>query len=308
MDYANMEYAINKSKENPLLKKKLDSYTHSQIKQLYFIDFSLFFKGHLNTSSLQERFSLTPADALASFQHYLDCAPENIDLDELNQRYFQSNSFKPLFAYDVRRTLTKITNGISDGFDAIEAQPYPIQAPSLLNTPDLTVVARLSQAIMNGNAVNVIYTSLSSGSSARDLVPHSIVDNGLRWHLRAFDRKSQTFRDFVLTRISKVSLLSNDNDIRETKRYDEEWNSPIKLKIVAHPKNVQFATAIEIDYGMIDGVLEINTNAALAGYLLRRWNVDCSVDAHLTGGEFQLWLKNRNEIKQVQNLAIAPGY
>lgn len=303
-----MDYAVHKSKLTQQVENKLKTLSLFKLQQLHYIDFSLFFKGHLNTSSVQERFKISPSEVLDAFINYQYVAPENMELDEQNQRYFQSDNFGPLFDYDVRQTLAKITNGISDGFDAIEAQPYPIQTPSLLNCPDLTVVARLSQAIMNGNAVNVIYTSLSSGSNTRDLVPHSIIDNGLRWHVRAFDRKSQTFRDFVLTRISKVSLLSNHNDVRETKRYDEEWNSPVKLEIIPHPKNVKHSTAIEIDYGMIDGVLEINTNAALAGYLLRRWNVDCSVGADLAGGEFQLWLKNRNSLKQIQNLAIAPGY
>lgn len=287
---------------------KLEQLTTSQKQQLSFIDFSLFFKGHLNSFSVQERFNLTPADVINIFKQYQTIAPDNLVEDANNQTYFQSNTFKPLFEYDVRKTLVKLSNQISDGFDAISSQPYPIQTPSLLNVPDLLVVARLSQAIMNGNAVNIIYTSVSSGSAAREIVPHSIVDNGLRWHVRAYDRKSNSFRDFVLTRISKVSLLSNQIDKRESKQFDDDWNLPVNLEIVAHPNNIKHSTAIEIDYGMTDGVLEIQTNAALVGYLLRRWNVDCSEGAILSGGEYQLWLKNRAMIKHIHNLVIAPGF
>lgn len=46
----------------------------------------------------------------------------------------------------------------------------------------------------------------------------------------------------------------------------------------------------------------------MAGYLLRRWNVDCTERGTLKGAEYQLWLQNRFTLNNVQNLAIAPGY
>ena len=80
------------------------------------------------------------------------------------------------------------------------------------------------------------------------------------------------------------------------------------LQLVPHPNNVQFPTAIEMDYGMSDGVLNLNVRAALAGYLLRRWNVDCTENASLKGGEYQLWLRNQQTLYGAENLEIAPGY
>jgi hypothetical protein len=63
-----------------------------------------------------------------------------------------------------------------------------------------------------------------------------------------------------------------------------------------------------MDYGMENKVLEIEVRAALVGYLLRRWNVDCTDEATLEGGEFQLWLRNSKSIFGAENLTIAPGY
>ncbi len=80
------------------------------------------------------------------------------------------------------------------------------------------------------------------------------------------------------------------------------------LQIIPHPHNISFPTAIELDFAMEDGVLEINVRAAMAGYLLRRWNVDCTLDANLAGGEYQLYLRNRQTLYGADNLAIAPGY
>lgn len=63
-----------------------------------------------------------------------------------------------------------------------------------------------------------------------------------------------------------------------------------------------------MDYGMANKQLLIEVRAAMAGYLLRRWNVDCTESGTLKGAEYQLWLQNRFTLNNVQNLAIAPGY
>ncbi len=59
---------------------------------------------------------------------------------------------------------------------------------------------------------------------------------------------------------------------------------------------------------MVDGVFKQNVRAAVAGYVLRRWNVDCSDDHGLRGGEYQLWLKNSPALYGVENVAIVPNH
>jgi hypothetical protein len=71
---------------------------------------------------------------------------------------------------------------------------------------------------------------------------------------------------------------------------------------------LQFPTPIEMDYGMRDGVLNFEVRAALAGYLLRRWNVDCTESVSLKVAEYQLWLRNQQTLYGAENVAIAPGY
>ena len=79
------------------------------------------------------------------------------------------------------------------------------------------------------------------------------------------------------------------------------------LEIVPHPKNVEYPTAIKMDYGMENGVLKLDVRAAMAGYLLRRWNVDCSESGSLSGPEYQLYLQNNKTLDGAENLALAPG-
>ncbi|ALT00267.1 WYL domain-containing protein [Lacimicrobium alkaliphilum] len=285
----------------------LDTISFSQKQRLAYIDFSLLFKGVIYRQDVINRFEVGLSAATRDLNIYKELAPDNLHYDARERRYFQTPQFKPVFEHDARRTLTKLANDISDGFDAIGDIHFPVESPSSLNVPDIFIVARLVQAILNNKAVNVIYTSLSSGSGSRELVPHAIVDNGLRWHVRAFDRKTQSFRDFVLTRISKVTIKDSPEQ-QEQAQADAEWQRLIPLQLVPHPKNVEHPTAIEMDYGMENSQLLIQVRAAMAGYLLRRWNVDCTERGTLKGAEYQLWLQNRFTLNNVDNLAIAPGY
>lgn len=288
--------------------EEVEKLTFAQKQRLSFIDFSLLFKGSINRKELTEKFEMGMANATRDLTLYKELAPQNIDFNAKDRTYLQAKNFKPLFSYNSKQTLAKLANKISDGFDGVLEIAFPVDAPHQLNVPDIFIVAKIVQAILKGKAISIIYTSLSSGSKAREIVPHTIVDNGLRWHVRGFDRKSGSFRDFVITRISKVTIKDNEVESFEEEINDHQWVRMMDLSIVPHPNNVQYPQAIMMDYGMENGVLELKVRAALVGYLLRRWNIDCSKNADLQGGEYQLWLRNRITLYGAENLILAPGF
>lgn len=133
------------------------------------------------------------------------------------------------------------------------------------------------------------------------------MDNGLRWHVRAFDRLRGRFGDFVINRISEPDVLGAEPLEQETREHDIQWNRIVTLELVPHPRLTHPET-IAREYAMTNGVLRVNVRAAVAGYVLRRWNVDCSADHRLTGAEVHLWLRNRLTLYGVENLVIAPGF
>jgi hypothetical protein len=286
----------------------MDEFSFAQKQRLAYIEFKLYFTGIVTRSEIVSHFELGLAAATRDLKFYKDNAPKNMAYDNVEKKYFITTQFKPIFKHDARRTLIKLANNISDGFDAIGDISFPIESPNSLNVPDIDIIAKLSQAIINKKPISATYTSLNSGSSVRELVPHSIVDNGLRWHLRAYDRKSKAFRDFVLTRITKATIQAQTPSPEEDKLEDHQWMRMVPLQIIPHPNNVKHPSAIKLDFGMEKGLLEVNVRAAMAGYLLRRWNVDCSERGSLSGPEYQLYLQNKQTLYGAENLAIAPGY
>ncbi|MFM2484423.1 WYL domain-containing protein [Celerinatantimonas yamalensis] len=271
------------------------------------IDFTLLFKGEAVRADLVDRFSIAAAQATKDFTMYRELAPGNIEYDQKLKLHKRGEAFESLFDYDVVRTLATISQGYGDGFTGKVKAPLACEAPYHLNKPSLSIVAKVTEAIHKGKVLSIIYVSLSSGETTREIVPHTLVDNGLRWHVRGFDRKHGEFRDFVLTRI-KAAVVLEDSTLSEAEleAQDRQWNRFVELELVPHPR-IKHSEAIELDYGMTGGVLKIEIRAATAGYLLRQWNVDCSTNGTLKDGGAQLHLKNRATLYGVKNIMLAPG-
>ena len=289
-------------------KANLAEISQAQKERLFHIDFKLYFLGSVNRSDLVERFGIKEAAASRDLSQYKELAPKNIEYDTKVKTYIQREGFKPLFEYSGSQTLAALLHGFGDDYVSPEHSLVTAEAPTELNFPNIDILAALTRAIHNDTPLEVTYLSLSSGSTKREFVPFALVDNGLRWHVRGYDRARDRFSDFVINRIDSAKT-AKDTAIQshETKETDKQWNRIVEMQIVPHP-NLKYPEAIILEYGMNDGLLNVEVRAAVAGYLLRKWNVDCTENHTLSGPEYHLWLKNTPTLYGVDNLSIAPGY
>ncbi len=285
----------------------LDNIHDSQKKRLAHIDFRLNYLGSLSRRDLMSRFGVKDAAATRDIALYKENAEKNIVYNEKIKVYERGDNFQAIFECTADQILTALSKGFGEDLVGTHKALITCEAPAQLNTPTLEVISVVSRAIHQKKCVKITYRSLSSGQTEREIIPFALVDNGLRWHVRAFDRKRSRFTDFVLTRITTPSILNCDVQESETRDFDIQWNRIVEMEITAHPR-LTYPETIEQDYNMKDGVLHVNVRAAVAGYVLRRWNVDCSEDHSLEGYEFYLWLKNVKALYGVENLIIAPGY
>jgi hypothetical protein len=291
---------------------ELDSYTHAQKERLAFIDFSLQYFGQVARADLIQRFKTGLAACTRDLTTYRELAPDNLELSHKTKSYHRTHSFKPIFEHDPEVILTSLCQGFGDGLSSsiqsndAEAIAHCLDATRLVH-PKSETIAAIMRAINNRQAISCEYTSLSSGLCKREIVPHTIVNNGQRWHVRAYDRKSKEFRDFVCTRLQNVTVFEKPIATIQAREFDKQWNIIHQITLVPHPSITHFK-AIELDYSMVGGKVELDVREALLGYLMRQWNVDCTTDASLKGGEHQLWLSNVNKLQRLPSMAIAPGY
>jgi WYL domain len=286
----------------------LSTLSRTQAERLAHIDFRLFFIGELGRVDVTSRFGTAPAGATRDIALYRNVAPTNVDFDGSAKTYRPSSQFRPVFDHSPERALTALAKGFGEGLAQEQHSLVRCEFPSALGLPKVDVLASLTRAIHRQLAVRMRYFSNTSGSSERIVVPFALVDTGLRWHVRAFDRKSREFRDFVLTRMSEVGVLEGDEiGPSESPEFDTQWSRVIGLELVAHPSRVR-PEVVQMDYGMEAGVLRVRSRGATVGYMLRRWNVDCSPDHRLAGPEYALWLRDPLSLYGAETALLAPGY
>lgn len=288
--------------------QNLQSLSHSQRERLAYIDFRLYFFGEIGRPGLIDRFGVAPAGATRDLALYREIAPHNITFDGSHKIYRIGPTFSPLFEHALQRVLSALALGFGDGVSGDTQPLLPCESPTALSNPKMEVLAPICRAIHTKRPVAIRYHSMSSGESKRVIVPFALVDTGLRWHIRAFDRKSQEFRDFIFTRIRRPVLMKNTG-VQPNERSDQDiqWTRIVELDLVPHPDQPR-PEITEMDYGMREGVLRMKLRAATAGYILRQWSVDCSLSHQLSGPKHRLWLRNHLALYGVRSAVLAPGY
>lgn len=281
--------------------------SQSQRERLAYIEFRLYFLGEVSRGDLIKRFGVAPAAATRDFALYKELFPDNIEFDTTSKTYVIRDSFTPAFEHVSERVLTALSQGFGDGVNPIAGSLIECEIPVPLNRIKIHVLAPITRAIHLGKAVRLNYISHTSGPSAREIVPFAIATDGLRWHVRAFDRKNQDFRDFVISRMNKTIVLSEKIQKHELPSSDIQWNRIVELVLVPHPDRKHPEITMN-DYEMQNGELHLKLRAAMAGYVLRQWHVDCSPDHRLTDEAFRLWLKDPLALYGVGSASFAPGY
>jgi predicted DNA-binding transcriptional regulator YafY len=295
-------------KRLPLHAQRVASLSQPQRERLTYLEFRLYFIGEVGRPDLSARFGVAPAGATRDIAMYRELAPQNIDFDNSSKTYRISGEFAPIFEHSPQRVLSALSLGFGDGVDGEPRSPLlPCEFPAILSCPRMDVLAPICRAIHAKRPMAIRYQSMRSGESERVIVPFALVDTGLRWHVRAFDRKSGEFRDFVITRIQNPFILDEEPTAHERMDADIQWTRIVELDLVPHPRLTR-PEIIELDYGMQGGSIRLRVRAAVAGYMLLRWGVDASSDHSLNDHEYRLWLKDHLTLYGVTNAVLAPGY
>ena len=269
--------------------KRNDCLTEKQKEKLEFIELLTYFHGIINREDIIKKFNVSAASATNILSKYSQIAPKNLDYNIHLKSYEISKTFNPIF--NTQMFLERI----------------PVYTIPTLNKQididEIDRIAMISRAIQRVHSLKITYSSISSGTSNREIVPVAFANTLLRWHLRAYDRKRKRYADFVFRRISKVKQVESDTIKKhEHPNNDKQWHLFIDLKIKAHPHNVADTNTIS------SNIYNIRIRAAMAGYFLQLWNIDCSSNSNLKGKKYQYLLENIEEVSKLTDLKLAPGY
>lgn len=268
------------------------------------------FTGQVSRSDLINRFGISEAAATRDLAIYRAQIPENLTFDTILKAYRISKSFAPLYlkAVDAKRLLQALVYGLGNDFGTAPESLVPCELPGRLQAPEAEILAPVAQAIFQKTALRIEYFSGSGNHGLREIVPFSLAGTGLKWMVRAYCRRKGIFCHFVLNRIKSAEVLW-DSKAKESegRDNDDDWNRVLKLELIPHPaaSDANKAKTAQ-EFRMMDGVIVLRVRAALAGFVLRLWDVDCSDDQSLTTSPLKL--RNTLALHDVDNAKLAPGY
>ncbi|GAA6145544.1 helix-turn-helix transcriptional regulator [Thalassolituus maritimus] len=200
-------------------------------------------EGRITTNTLQDAFGCSRTTASPIIQSYLDACPENLMYCTKSRGYLPTEQFVPRYSTG---TLEEYTQLKSPSVSEIPA--YPMQM--LQRRPDPAIVRAILKAIDQKQRLDISYASFTSPEDGdRIISPHKLVNDGARWHVRAWCEKNQDFRDFVLSRIQAV--YGTEGKATADASDDEGWNH--KLTVTIEP-DMRLTEAqqklVALDYGM----------------------------------------------------------
>ncbi len=271
--------------------------------RLQYIEIKAWYTGVVTRSDVARAFGLSDPAATKDLKLYGDLAPGNLVYHHGVFGFVPGNGFAAVFAdlspaavLPVIAANLAVANG-PYGDDlvyglATAALPLPARLPSA------QTLAQITRAIHGRRQLRVGYRSLSERDSeaVRIIEPHTLVNTGLRWHVRAYNVATCDFRDFVLSRVAAAECL--DAPAESGEAYDDDWVETVTLRLAPHAGlDAARRESLLLDYGASGETIGVDVRRALLGYVLQRLNVDTTPDHALNPNAYQLMLLNRDEIE-----------
>ncbi len=276
-------------------------------KRLEFIDFRLRWDGVLNRGDLSAFFGISIPQASLDISRYLELAPHNARYDRRKRSYVATSDFQPLFRSSQPQKylgdlLSQACGLLDQGSAFLGWCPPVASAPMPVRTLSAGTLVALVGAMRRGNAVRMIYQSMTSTAPRERLVsPCAFGHDGSRWHVRAFCHLEKEYRDFVIARILS---LGEEQAAPAEPPLDVEWTTTVRLVLAPNPGLPEaHRRVIELDYGMDNGELHFECRRALLLYVVRNLGLDDEAIKHPKVQ--QIVLRNRDEIEQL--LPLVPG-
>ncbi len=279
-------------------------------RRLAFIDFLLYWDGKVNRSDLVTFFGISVPQASGDLTQYQEQAAGNAVYNKTEKAYVAGADFKPAFfdlsAEHYLAQLRLLAAGILQEEDCwvVRRPPYEV-VPVPRRLLDAGSLRRILAAIRTRASLHVRYQSLTHAKPTwRWIAPHAIAYDGFRWHVRSWCYRRQVFHDFLLARTLDIGEAQPSE---ADPAHDAGWRREVTLRIGPHPGlEGGRRRAIELDYGMTDGVVEVKTRACLSAYVERNLGLDLD-PAKIPPERQQIVLLNREEVMTAREETAASG-
>jgi len=288
---------------DPMTRERvIEDLTFEQRLRFRMIEIIALWEGRLTTNHLCKSFNIGRQQASRDINVYIaEHAPENLEYDRKLKGYKPTATFKPRFCEGVIDEYLHLLHRNKELGNTLELLNMQSAGIELLSVPTRHIKPEIMRTLLRAAReqlrVDVEYLSLSNNQpQGRIIVPHTLVNDGIRWHLRAWCEATESYRDFVLSRFRGIPELMTPSPHGATQ--DEHWQTHVTICIAANPHlNEEQKRIIEEDYGMSFGEYRFEQRAALVQYTIDHLQVYYGDNPEINPLSIPLVLVNKNELK-----------
>lgn len=247
--------------------------------RLRFIEKSAFWRGLINRQDLVAMFGLSAGQATSDLQKFQELNPGALIYNLKKKRYEGSPLMKCQLHEPQLEEALALFLGLGDFSDGVLRQRFEttssehvavLKLPNRQSSP--AVQRAVFLAIINSLKVHIQYGTMSNDQTRwRWISPIAFGHDGYRWHVRALCEESQTFKDFVLSRIIKTEFPTVTAQLPMRDTAWENW-----VTITVKPSSdldENRKKSIAADYGMQGGELVLRTREAMVDYTLAQLRI-----------------------------------
>ncbi|MFA0280383.1 WYL domain-containing protein, partial [Vibrio sp. 10N.222.55.F12] len=226
-----------------------------QLLRFKLIEVVALWEGRVTTNHLCNSFNIKRQQAsrdIKAYQEHFSTSP--LVHDRSIKGYRLTDHFAPKFTKGTpNEYLSLLHKYNSDHVDGFNLKDLGFADSIVLSVPDRQIapiiVRRLLQAARERRRVDIEYVSMDNPEGrGRNIVPHTIVFDGFRWHVRAYCEERKMFLDFVLSRFRGEPELLNQSEINIED--DEDWATEEIIEIIPNPHlSPAQQQIVKVDYG-----------------------------------------------------------
>ena len=239
----------------------------SERQRLLFVERLLFWRGTINRRDLCDHFGISLPQATKDLVAYTTLNAGACQYDVRRKCYVASPKMQTVLQEPNFSEAMEMIHAAM--VDSPEAGEFVLGFSRPSRVADQKLHRKLSLAASERDCVEVAYWSVRSGESEKRWIsPRAFGFDGLRWHVRALCHRDDVFKDFVIGRFQSVGRRK---PCPQAGRVDADWLACETLCFQPSPAmSANQRTALEMDYGMQDGRLELTVRRAMRIYALRR--------------------------------------
>jgi predicted DNA-binding transcriptional regulator YafY len=259
-------------------------------------------EGRLSRGRLMDVLGLSGIRVSQLLREVREETPDWFEWDSKSKSYFVTPTAYKRAQADLKTVTSDLSLATYLAEAGIHADLAPGAGPVTIVPWGLSQVnphtfSRIRLAVEQGTRLRIEYRSMrTSEPHTRTVEPHSLIQAGRRWHMRGYCLETSEFRDFVLGRIAKITLL--DQKSESTVDEDAKWNAVVQVRIQAHPKMTPGQQdLVRSEYLEGTAARVHSCRGALLPYLVQELRLALDVTKELPP-EYQLAVENVEEVRK----------